>query len=315
MAKKILLNLLRVLVTVIAFWWIFREVHVDTFLQTIKGADWRWLVLAAGLFAVSQGGCILRWKLLAPPHPRLTIPFLADSFLVGAFFSAFLPTQVGGDVMRSYDLIKVTGQWKEPIASVLMDRLIGMLGLLIMAAAAWLAFPPAREDRVINSGFFGFCLLVVVAYGVLASRRALKGILSPFGKIGLGQLQSHATQFQETLLSYLHRPRIVAVCVLISVAIQILGILMTVAVTKALGFTIPVLFLFLIVPIVIMVAQIPVSLNGWGLREGTTVLLLQRIGINPAMGLSLALVGAVIQLLSGFIGGFLFLGRQFRRKR
>ncbi len=314
MLKKILSFGVRAAVTAAAFWLIFRKVDLSSFRETITGADPRWLLISFLLFAGTQFGCILRWRFLAPSHPKLTLPFLAESYLVGNFFSAFLPTTVGGDVMRSYDLIKVTGQWREPLASVLMDRLIGITGLMILAAAAWAAFPPVRQDPVMAAGFLWLCGVVITAFGFLGSRRVLHWSLKPFGKIGLGQLQSHAKQFQETLREYRHRPKILAVALGISFINQALWIVSTVAIMTALKLGIPVFYLFLIIPIVALVSQLPISLNGWGLREGTTVLLLQRVGIEPHAGLSLALIGSAMQMLPGVIGGFLFLGRQLRRR-
>ncbi len=87
------------------------------------------------------------------------------------------------------------------------------------------------------------------------------------------------------------------------------------AVSKALHLSIPVLFLLLIVPIVVTVAQLPVSLNGWGIREWAAILLFGRIGIAADKALSLSLVSAAIPLLGGAIGGILFLARKRRRHR
>ena len=315
MVKKILFLLLRALVTLLAFWIIFRKVDFSTFQQTILQAKLNWLLMSLALFILTQLGCIIRWHLLAPKHPRLTFPFLANSYLVGMFFSAFLPTTVGGDVMRSYDLIKATGQWREPLASVLMDRLVGITGLMILALIAWISFAPVRQDHVMNLGILWLCGIVAAALCVLASRRLLNATLKPFGKIGLGQLQSHAKQFQETLLAYLRRPNILMGAMGLALANQLLGVLSTVASMKALNLEIPVLYLFIIIPIVSMVSQLPISLNGWGIREGTTVFLFHQVGIEPSMGLSLALIGAMMQLLPGIIGGFLFLARQLRKKQ
>jgi uncharacterized protein (TIRG00374 family) len=315
MMKQLLSLGVRAAVTIGAFWLIFNKVDFADFQRTIAAANPKWLILSFAMMLLTQAGCIIRWWLLAPKHPKLTFGFLSESYLVGNFFSAFLPTTIGGDVIRSYDLIKATGEWKEPLASVLIDRLIGIFALMLLSMAAWAAFPPVREDPVMTAGFLWLCGVVLAAFGVLTSRRVLNMSLKPFGKIGLGQLQSHAKQFQEALLAYRRRPKLLLATVSISLANQVLWVLSTVATMKALNLGIPVLYLFLIIPIVALVSQIPISLNGWGLREGTTVLLFQRVGIEPHAGLTLALIGSVMQLTPGVIGGFLFLARQLRRKK
>lgn len=310
--KGLLSLLLRLGVTVFAFWGILRSVDFSSLFRIFGSADPLWLAAGAGLYLLSQVGCITRWSLLAPRHPSLTWSFLADSLLVGQFFNTFLPTTIGGDVVRGYDLIKATGEWKSSLASILTDRLIGFMGFGVFALGAWTVFPPAREDPLVQAAFAGFCGLVVVTFCVLGSRRVLQGMLTPFGKIGLGQLQSHAKQFQEALRGYLSRPKQLAAAFGMTVVIQIAAILMFWAACRALHLEVPLAYLALTVPIILTLAQIPVSLNGWGIREGATVLFLSRIGVTTEQALSLSLVCALIPLSTAFLGAGLFLLR--RRK-
>ena len=307
--------LLRLGVTVFAFWWIFRSVDFAALGRILRSADPRWMAAGILLFFLSILGCITRWSLLAPRHPSLTWLFLADSLLVGQFFNTFLPTTVGGDVIRGYDLIKATGEWKESLASILMDRLVGFLGFLTFALGAWAVFPPAREDPLVRTAFAGFCGLVVVTFAVLGSRRMLRGMLTPFAKIGLGQLQSHAAQFQQALRAYLARPKQLASAFAATALIQVAAILVYAAVCRALNLAVPLAYLVLTVPIIITLAQVPVSLNGWGIREGATVLFLSRIGVSTEQALSLSLVCALIPILSALAGAGLFLLRQRRKPK
>lgn len=290
-------------------------VDLGSLRSTLAGASLPWLLVGVAAAFLSQFGCIVRWRLLVPKHPSLNLLFLTNSSFVGSFFNTFLPTTVGGDVMRSYDLIKATGAWRESLASVLIDRLIGLVGLLLFASVAWLAFQPARTDPVLSNGFLGFCLLVLVTFAVLGSRRVLHAFLRPFGKIGLGTLQAHAKQFQETLRTYLHDPKTLLEALGITLVLQVVAIGMFAAVAQALQLSIPPLFFAFIVPILMTVSQLPISLNGWGVREGAAILLFGRIGIEPAQALSLSFVSAAIPLLSGGVGGILFLLRKRRRRR
>lgn len=289
-------------------------VDLNSLRDTLAGGDRGWLLMSVLIFFLAQFACIARWSFLVPRHPALTYRFLANSFFVGAFFNTFLPTTVGGDVIRGYDLIKATGQWKESLASVLMDRLLGLLGFFTFALAVWFVFPLAREDPVVRGGFFGFCGLVGVTFAVLGSRRVLKGMLRPFGKIGLGVLQSHTAQFQESLLKLLYQPKRLLGGFATTLVVQVLAILIYAGVSKALHLPIPLFFLVLMVPIVTTLSQLPISLNGWGIREVATIQFLDRIGVGRAEALALSLVCASIPLLSGVIGGILFLLRKRRRR-
>jgi len=311
--KNLLSLLLRLGITLFAFGWIFRSVDMNALRQVFRSASVPWLLAGTAFFFMAQIGCIIRWGLLAPRHPSLRWSFLANSFFVANFFNMFLPTTVGGDVIRGYDLIKATGEWKESLASVLADRLAGFVGFFTFALAAWVAFPPARQDPLVRTAFAGFCGAVVVTFAVLGSRRILQGMLRPFGKIGLGQLQSHAKQFQDALRAYFSRPRQLLAALGVTTLIQICTILMYWATSRALHLDVPLAYLALTVPIILTLSQIPISLNGWGIREGATVLFLGRIGVTTEHALSLSLFCAVIPILSALIGAVLFLLRRRRK--
>ncbi len=314
MLNRVLSLVGRAAITALAFWLIFRNVDVASLRDAFSTANRAWLLAAVVFFSLAQLGCVTRWRMLVPPHPALKWKFLVNSYLVASFFNTFLPTTVGGDVLRSYDLIKATGQWRESLASVLMDRLVGLATLMGLGLAAWLSFPPARTDPVLRGGFFGFCLIVLTGIGFLSSRRVLHTALRPFGKIGLGQLQAHAKQLQESLLAYFHEPKRLLKAFGISLGTQVAAVPMFVAISRALHLQVPILFFILVVPIVITVSQLPISLNGWGIREGATILFFQRIGIEPARALTFSLICATIPLLAGAIGGILFLLRRRRRR-
>jgi glycosyltransferase 2 family protein len=315
MLKEISSFLARVGITLFAFWWIFRMVEVESLKEALRSADMSWLLVSLAFFTAAQLAGIIRWALLVPKHAAVTFGFLTNAYFVAAFFNTILPTTVGGDVVRGYDLIKATGEWKNSLASVLMDRLLGVAGFLAFGVAAWVGFPPAREDPVIRIGFYGFCGVVALTFSILGSRKMLQTLLRPFSKIGLGTLHSHAKQFQESLLAYFKQPKRLLPAFGMSLLVQTLAILMFAAVVKAFSLPIPLLFLILAVPIIVTISQLPISLNGWGLREGATILMLQRINIEPAQALSVSLLCGVIPLASGVVGGLLFLARQKRRKK
>lgn len=314
MFRRIAPFAIRAAVTAAAFFWIAGKVDLASILEVLKGADRILIASGIALFFLAQLGCILRWRLLAPKHPSLNLKFLTNSFFVACFFNAFLPTTIGGDLIRGYDLIKATGEWRRSLASILMDRLVGFVGLFLVATIAWMAFPPAREDPVLRNSFLGLCAVVLLTFVILGNRRVLKGILKPFGKIGLGQLEAHGKQFQESLLGYLKEPKSLLRALFFTFGIQTFTIVMFLAISQALSLHVPIIFLLLTVPIIFLVSQLPISLSGWGVREGAVVLLFQRVGVDPSKALSLSLICGAIPLTAGAIGGILFLLRRARRR-
>lgn len=312
--KNILSLTGRIVITVLAFAWILQLVDLSQLKSIFAAADHFWLAVAVGSYFTALIFCIFRWRFLVPEHPALTLGFLTNSFFVACLFNTILPTTIGGDVIRGYDLIKATGKWRESLASIFLDRMIGLVGFLFFALLAWAIYPAAREDPFILNAFIGYCILVIILFGVLGSKRMLTASLKPFGKIGLGSLSSHAKQFQETLLDYRHKPKQLAGATLMSLGVQLTRILMFIAVVKAFALPVPILFLMLVVPIIMLVTQIPLSLNGLGIREIATIQFLARVDIGASEATAVSLVCSVIPFLSAIIGAVFLLTRQKKKK-
>jgi uncharacterized protein (TIRG00374 family) len=306
---------IRIAITVLAFLWIAHQVDWVTLKQAFLQADPYGLGIGVALFLLAQCLCIVRWRILIPSHPAVTWAFLTRSFFVASFFNTILPTTVGGDVVRGYDLIRATGQWRTALASVLMDRLVGWVGFLSVAIIAWCTFKPVREDTTLQLAFWGFCLLTASALAVLGSRKVFHFMLRPFARVGLGALESHARQFQESVLNYVKQPKILLHALGVTLGVQLCVIFMFASVSQAFHLTVPIPFFMLIVPVVITLSQLPISLNGWGIREAATIMFLGQVGVSGEKALALSLLVATIPVISAVVGAVLFLKRKRQKKR
>ncbi len=312
--KPVLPLLIKSAVTATAFWLVLRMVDLSELLRTLRAVNPAWLAAAVAAFFAAQAACIIRWKILLNSGKPVSWAFAARAFFVASFFNLFLPTTIGGDFVRVYDTVKETGDWRHSLASILIDRLFGLAGFLLFAGGAWLLFPAARADALIQTGLLVLAILLVSALAVLNSRRALNLLLKPFDKIGLGQIEAHSKQFQETIFSYRKQPKILAQALTATTFVQIGAVLIYWSVCNAFRLEVPLVFLFVTVPVIIASAQIPVSINGWGVREATTVLFLSRAGVDPHEALSVSLICGLIPLLGGFVGAILFLLKKKKKR-
>ena len=305
--------LIKTAITAAAFWIVLRMVNLSDLLRTLRSVDPVWLGAAILAFFATQAACIIRWKILLSVAKPVSWAFAIRAFFVASFYNLFLPTSIGGDLVRVYDTIKETGDWRHSLASVLVDRLFGLAGFLIFASAAWLLFPAARADALIRYGLLGLGLLLAAAFAVLNSRKVLNLLLKPFDKIGLGQIEAHSKQFQEAIFAYRKQPAVLARALTATGFVQVGAVLIYWAVCGAFHLEVPLGFLFLTVPVILASAQLPVSINGWGVREGTTILFLSRAGVDPHEALSVSLICGLIPVLGGLVGGVLFLLGKKRR--
>jgi len=137
--KRLLAFLFRISVTILLLVLLFhiKKIDVHELLADIKGADKALLSLSFLLFLLIYLLGFLRWEmLLKAAGVQLPVKRTIISYSGGIFFSLFLPSSIGGDLARSIDLSKHTQKPKEVVATVLLDRISGYVGMVIVILAA-----------------------------------------------------------------------------------------------------------------------------------------------------------------------------------
>src|SRR4029079_7367765 len=134
-ARSLLVSAVKVLVSVGLLYLLFRRVDVSRLWAVARQASLGWLATALVLYFAMILASTWRWRvLLRAQHVELPYSFLTQSFLVATFFNNFLPSNIGGDVIRITDTAKVAGSKKLDTTVVRSARSIGLLGLALMAA-------------------------------------------------------------------------------------------------------------------------------------------------------------------------------------
>lgn len=256
---------------------------------------------AAGLIALALAASAVRWALvLGPAAPPVT--FLCRVYFIGWFFSLFLPTSVGGDAARAVALSRGGAPAGEGVASILLERILGVLALIAyFVVGAVVATPGAQgllsHMRLRIPGWGVFVAIIVgvaaVACGAHVTRRvrALTPLLDAAGRL-----------WREFRGSPSRMLRAVGV----SLLVQALYILSWYQLGMALGLALPLRDLLLCVPLVSLAAMLPVTLSGLGVREGAWSLLLTPLGIASANAVAFSLSYYVAGVAVGLVGGLLF---------
>ncbi|MDE0976593.1 MAG: lysylphosphatidylglycerol synthase transmembrane domain-containing protein, partial [Arenicellales bacterium] len=156
--------------------WITRDVALDSVFAVIESANLALLGLAFSLFFVGYIISAFRWRtLMRAQGGNAPILYLIRSFMVAHFFNNFLPSTVGGDVVRMYDSWRVGGSKSDAVAVVLVDRFLGVLVLLCFALIA-LTLDQAVVGQIpligwwVAAGIGGAILLAWLALNIPAAR-------------------------------------------------------------------------------------------------------------------------------------------------
>ena len=258
--------------------------------------------MLAGLF-VPFVLLALRWWLLLRGH-GFSVPF-GRVFLVnyaGIFFNHLLPGGVGGDLTKA--MLAAAGQERKAavVATILLDRLIGLAVLMLLGAACLVPFAGRFQDRRIVWAVYGLAGAAVLAYLLYFSRR-LRAWIGP--RLPFASLRA---QVDGVLRSAREHPRLMAVAAGLSLTSQVASILIIYGMARALGLDgTPLWMFFVFEPILFLVNALPLTPGGWGVQEGAYAYLFGTFGgMAPAEAVALSILFKVGMLMASVPGGLLF---------
>jgi len=247
------------------------------------------------------------WTLLAPLDRGGRPPASAVMriFFVSTFVGTFLPASVGGDAVRAYGLSKEGVRGVDAVASVLMDRLLGVVSILVVAVAG--AFL-ARDLIDIRALFPAFALLMVLCAAALAvvfSPRAAAMAARVLALLPRGRETGERLVAAIQRYASLHLPMAnVLVC---SIAVQVLRVLQTYCLGLALGLAVPLGVYFALVPIILLIVLMPITINGIGTTQAGFVWLFGRAGVASAPAFALSVLFLAIAVVGNLPGAALYL--------
>jgi glycosyltransferase 2 family protein len=258
---------------------------------------------AAGLYLAIQAASALRWQLLARPLGfERTFNDYTRMYFVGMFFNLFLPTSVGGDVMRAWQLRSGDDRKLHALLSVFVDRASGLFVLLCLGLVGVLVSPVELPESVRRA---------VYVTGAAAFAGALGAIVLAL----FGQRFRWVRNLSAVAKVYLANPRLIVSTTLLSVVVQAANVAIVWILSAALNLDVPMGYYVVAVPMVTLMTVLPISLNGIGVREGGMILFLSPLGVSDAAAVSLAVLWFMVFTASSLVGGVVyFMGDSSRPK-
>jgi uncharacterized membrane protein YbhN (UPF0104 family) len=258
-----------------------------------------WWLAAAGLLLGTQLVSAWRWKCFADAL-RFRWPFssLTGFYFIGMWFNLVLPTAVGGDVVRAWYLNARSGRKLAALASVILDRLSGLIVLVSLACVGTVLCPLTLPAWMPLS-------VAAIGAGLLAGLVAL-----PF-LARWGLLPHKRRQQLLTMEHILRSPRVLLATTLSSLFVQVANVAMVWMLGRAIAADVPASFYWIAVPMVSLLTMLPVSVNGMGLREGGMVLFLTPLGVSSGQALTLAFLWFAVYVAVSLLGGVVYLVGRF----
>ncbi len=248
----------------------------------------------------------LRWKVLLKGYGfRLTLSELFGFYLIGMFFNNFLPSSIGGDVMRIYKVINATNDRTSGFASVIIERIMGIAATLFMAIIALVYVSRQFHDTRLLTASVGLFVFIGLFFASLMRERSFQLILKLFDKFTIFKIGQKFNKLFEAIHYFKEKRRILFYVFALSLISQILIVLMNYMLALAFDISVSFGYLLMVVPVTFVITMLP-SINGIGIRDLGYVGLLAQIGISTAEALSLSFMNVIIPMLISLAGGILF---------
>lgn len=274
-------------------------------------ADVRWILLAIALVVVDRTLMAYRWLvLLCPIDASSRPPFRAVMrvFFVSTFLGTFLPASVGGDAVRAYGLAQLRVPAGAAVASVLMDRLLGVLSIVLVGIAG-LALAPASDLLSTWAVALSLCVAIAVcaAGALIVFSDAAAALSQRFAsRLPTAIVRTVAGDLTQATRAYARFHHELVNVLTGSVAVQILRVLQAWCLGRALAIDAPLLVYFAFVPLILLVMLLPVSINGIGTSQAAFVWFFGRAGVPAADAFALSVLFLALGVVGNLPGGLLY---------
>lgn len=314
--KKHGFRALRIVVSVGLLWWVLDHAQLGSLVEQISAARVEWIVVA---FLVCTLGVFFgawRWQiLLTSQRRRVGVRYLFGSYMIGLFFNNFLPSTIGGDVVRAAGAKKKSGgTLTEHLTVVLVERMIGLFATLTFGGLAALTGVAGDLDPRVP-WILGGALLVSMAGIYLAISRKVRRRVLPFvEKLPIKFVRETVAKMLGAFEVFSQARPSLVLNFFLSLTFQFLLIVHFWLIQFAFGQSVSFVTFLVVVPLVFCVMMVPIGINGLGVREGAFVWLMTHAGMDPAPALAISLASYAVAVTQGLLGGALHLYREVRER-
>lgn len=291
--------------------WLFLR-QVDLGLITAAGAriSGTSACLAVGLFVLSNLLGAVQWRLLLGAQAiEMPFPRVVSLYFVGVFFNNFLVSNIGGDAVRVYDIQQMTGRATAGFAATFMDRFIGLATLIVFSIVAF----STQRGLWMPGGVTPLAVLAAGLIGILCfgfSRRLSQWVLGVCEHTLPRAVVSVLGDVREGFIQYRHGYGLLAKVAVVAAGVQLSRVAVYYVVGWGMGLEVYYSQFLVFIPLIAIVAALPVSFGGIGVRENLGALLFGRVGVSAPDALAMMFLGYVAGIVASLAGGIAFVLRR-----
>ncbi len=301
-----LLNISKICLSLILIIYILSKINLEETFLTLKNVDLYFFLIAALIQIINVPIRAYNWKqLLYVQGIHITSKTLISITLVGAFFNNFLPTSMGGDVVRAYEVSKISNQTVKSASTIFLLRLVGLIAIIFYSVIGVII---GYDIIVIKNMALMVCLL---AFFTLLSFIVIYNI-KKFKKYGIIKLinrfdtKNIIIKIYDSIKIYKYHKKKCIKIFFVSLIAECMIIIYFYFIALSLHQNIDLVYFFIFIPIISIVEMLPISINGIGVREGAFLYFFTKAGMLGYIAVSMSLVYYMHKVGISLIGGMIY---------
>ncbi len=310
--NRTLLLLVKLVLSVGLLFYLLQSVDLSDVLRHFIEGRHSLFAVAALVYIVVVLFSTVRWKVLLDAiEGSPTFGGLLNSYMVASFFGNFLPSNVGGDVVRVRDTAKHAGSHTAALTVAFVDRVAGFVALYFIALPAYLLGGSlVRELAGARVILLALTALFIVLGAIFARSGLVSRIVETVGVRRFPWIHTKFESVQAIVNVFRAKKGALFEAFLLSLLLQFLGVVYFYLVAQALRIPLALGTAMLMVPLCSLIQAIPISFNGWGIREGVYVLYFHQVGLPRESALAFSIVAAGLVVILSISGLFVWLARK-----
>jgi len=293
-------NIIKLLITIAIFYFLFQHIDFNELFGILYKSHGGWILVALIMQLGSTYLAAYRWfKISQLLVFKEKLSFYVQSYFKGSFFNQALPSSIGGDAVRMLDLTSKGYDKKDAFYGVFVDRVVGLVGLLVLNLIASIIFYGTFADDfsqliifITLSGIIGFSLLFQLhRLTFLANYKFLNLFVRLANRLN--------SLYASRALLVKH--------IAISVIVHFFSVLTMYGLSLSLSLHIDFQTLLIAIPPVFLLTIVPISLAGWGIREGAMVGILMLVGADQTKVLAMSILYGILLIISALPGSYFWI--------
>lgn len=310
--KKKLSLIFKIFVSFAILFVLFKLVPYKELIEVYKKSEKIYIYLSFFIYVLTFVISVFRWQfLLHSLGVKVSTKNAFSSTFSGLFFNLIFPSFIAGDIFRSFSVSTHHGEAKKVASSVLMDRFSGSIAIVLVALFSYMFGRSIFREKEVALSLALLCLLIGIASCIIFSKRVFSFSLKILGKNH--SLKTKLVEFHDHLYFFRKNPVVFLKSMYYSLPIQLLTPLIFYVGSKAFGLHVSMLYFFILVPIIMMIALIPITIAGAGTREAASIYFFSLIDVPKTIGLGLSLMNLAFTIFLGLLGGLFYVTVYHRR--